>query len=31
MKKIMMMLFMATVALTASSQNTLRDNGTFTL
>ena len=31
MKKIMMMLFMATVALTASAQNTLRDNGTFTL
>ena len=31
MKKIMMMLLMATVALTASSQNTLRDNGTFTL
>ena len=26
-----MMLFMATVALTASAQNTLRDNGTFTL
>ena len=31
MKKIMMMLFMATVAMTASAQNTLRDNGTFTL
>ena len=31
MKKIMMMLFMATVALTASSQNTMRENGTFTL
>ena len=31
MKKIMMMLVMATVALTASAQNTLRDNGTFTL
>ena len=31
MKKIMMMLFMATVALTASAQNTLRDNGAFTL
>jgi hypothetical protein len=31
MKKMMMMLFMATVALTASAQNTLRDNGTFTL
>ena len=31
MKKIMMMLLMATVALTASAQNTLRDNGTFTL
>ena len=27
----MMMLIMATVALTASAQNTLRDNGTFTL
>ena len=31
MKKIMMMLLMATVALTASAQNTLRDNGVFTL
>jgi len=31
MKKIMMMLLMATVALTASAQNTLRENGTFTL
>lgn len=31
MKKMMMMLIMATVALTASAQNTLRDNGTFTL
>ncbi len=31
MKKIMMMMLMATVALTASAQNTLRDNGTFTL
>ena len=31
MKKIMMMLFMATVALTASAQNTLRDKGSFTL
>ena len=31
MKKMMMMLVMATVALTASAQNTLRDNGTFTL
>ena len=31
MKKMMMMLLMATVALTASAQNTLRDNGTFTL
>ena len=31
MKKIMMMLIMATVALTASAQNTLRDNGIFTL
>ena len=31
MKKIMMMLLMATVAMTASAQNTLRDNGTFTL
>ena len=31
MKKIMMMLVMATVALTASAQNTLRDNGTITL
>ena len=31
MKKIMMMLVMATVALTASAQNTLRDNGIFTL
>ena len=31
MKKIMMMLLMATVALTASSQNTMRENGTFTL
>ena len=31
MKKIMMMLLMATVALTASSQNTKRENGTFTL
>lgn len=27
----MMMLVMATIALTASAQNTLRDNGTFTL
>ena len=31
MKKMMMMLIMATVAMTASAQNTLRDNGTFTL
>ncbi|MBQ6768252.1 MAG: PorT family protein [Prevotella sp.] len=31
MKKMMMMLVMATIALTASAQNTLRDNGTFTL
>jgi hypothetical protein len=31
MKKMMMMMLMATVALTASAQNTLRDNGTFTL
>ena len=31
MKKMMMMLLMATVALTASAQNTLRENGTFTL
>ena len=31
MKKMMMMLIMAIVALTASAQNTLRDNGTFTL
>ena len=31
MKKMMMMLVMATVALTASAQNTLRDNGTITL
>jgi hypothetical protein len=31
MKKMMMMLIMATVALTASAQNTLRDDGTFTL
>ncbi len=31
MKKIMMMLLMATVALTASAQNTLRDKGSFTL
>lgn len=31
MKKIMMMLVMATVALTASAQNTLRDKGTITL
>ena len=31
MKKIMMMLVMATIALTASAQNTLRDNGTITL
>ena len=31
MKKMMMMLIMATVVLTASAQNTLRDNGTFTL
>lgn len=31
MKKMMMMLIMATVALTASAQNTLRDKGTFTL
>ena len=31
MKKMMMLLVMATIALTASAQNTLRDNGTFTL
>ena len=31
MKKMMMMLIMATVAMTASAQKTLRDNGTFTL
>ena len=31
MKKLLMMLVMATVAMTASAQNTLRDNGTFTL
>lgn len=31
MKKIMMMLVMATVALTASAQKTLRDKGTITL
>jgi hypothetical protein len=31
MKKMMMMLIMATVAMTASAQNTLRDNGTITL
>ena len=31
MKKMMMMLIMATVALTASAQNTLRENGTFTI
>ena len=31
MKKMMMMLVMATVAMTASAQNTLRDNGTITL
>ena len=31
MKKVMMLLIMATVAMTASAQNTLRDNGTFTL
>ena len=31
MKKMMMMLIMATVALTASAQNTLRDKGTITL
>ena len=31
MKKIMMMLVMAIVAMTASAQNTLRDNGTITL
>ena len=31
MKKFLMMLVMATVAMTASAQNTLRDNGTFTL
>lgn len=31
MKKIMMMLLMATVAMTANAQNTLRDNGSFTL
>ena len=31
MKKMMMMLLLATVAMTASAQNTLRDNGTFTL
>jgi hypothetical protein len=31
MKKMMMMLLMATVALTASAQKTLHDSGTFTL
>ena len=31
MKKFMMMLVMAIVAMTASAQNTLRDNGTITL
>ena len=31
MKKMMMMLIMATVALTASAQNTLRETGAFTL
>ena len=31
MKKMMMLLIMATVAMTASAQNTLRDNGTITL
>ena len=31
MKKMMMMLFMATVAMTASAQKTLHENGTFTL
>jgi hypothetical protein len=31
MKKMMMMLVMATAALTASAQNTLRDNGAITL
>lgn len=31
MKKMMMLLIMATVAMTANAQNTLRDNGTFTL
>ena len=31
MKKMMMMLIMATVAMTASAQNTLRETGAFTL
>ena len=31
MKKMMMMLLMATVAMTASAQKTLHDSGTFTL
>ena len=31
MKKMMMIAVMAMVAMTASAQNTLRDNGTFTL
>jgi predicted porin len=31
MKKLLMMLVMATVAMTASAQNTLRDKGSFTL
>ena len=31
MKKMMVMLLMATVALTANAQNTLRENGSFTL
>ena len=31
MKKFLMMLVMATVAMTASAQNTLRDKGSFTL
>lgn len=31
MKKLMMMLVMATVAMAANAQNTLRDDGTFTL
>ena len=31
MKKMMMIAAMALVAMTASAQNTLRDNGTFTL